>query len=89
MVFNNDTKEVLNKLVKRSGIKVEYYDGFIVMFDKANIHALTLYRMVFSKNNVYLLRLYYDGNHEADDVLYVDGERHTLLTAKRDVRNYF
>ena len=49
MIFNNDTKEVLNKMAKRSGIKVEYYAGFIVMFDKVNVHALTPHRIVFSK----------------------------------------
>lgn len=49
MVFNNDTKEALNKMVKSSGIKVEYYDGFIVMFDKVNVHALTSHRIFFSK----------------------------------------
>ena len=89
MVFNNDTKEVLNKMAKRSGIKVEYYAGFIVMFDKVNVHALTPHRIVFSKNDDYLLVLYYDEYHEDDDVFYVDGERHTLLTVKRYVRNYF
>ena len=89
MVFNNDTKEVLNKMAKRSGIKVEYYDGFIVMFGKVNVHAITPHRIVFSKNDVYLLVLYYDEYHEDDDVFYVDGERHTLLTVKRYVRNYF
>ena len=89
MVFNNDIKEVLNKMAKRSGIKVEYYTGFIVMFDKVNVHALTPHRIVFSKNDVYLLVLYYDEYHEDDDVFYVDGERHTLLTVKKYIRNYF
>jgi len=89
MIFNNDVKEVLNKMAKRSGIKIEYYNGFIVMFNKVNVHALTPHRIVFSKNDVYLLVLYYDEYHEYDDVFYVDGERHTLLTVKRYVRNYF
>ena len=40
MIFNNDVKESLNKMAKHSGIKVEYYNGFIVMFDRVNIHAL-------------------------------------------------
>lgn len=89
MVFNNDVKEILNKMAKRSGIKVEYYNGFIIMFDKVNVHALTPHRIVFSKNGYYLLLLFYDNCHEYDDVFYVDGERHTLLTIKRYVRNYF
>lgn len=57
MVFNNDAKEVLNKMAKRSGIKLEYYEGFIVMFDKVNVHALTPHIIVFSKNGYYLLVL--------------------------------
>lgn len=89
MVFNNDVKESLNKMAKRSGIKVEYYDGFIAMFDKVNVHALTPHRIVFSKNEVYLLVLYYDEYHDNDDVFYVDGERLTLLTVKNYIRNYF
>ena len=89
MVFNNDVKEVLNKMAQRSGIKVEYYNGFIIMFDKVNVHALTPHRIVFSKNGNYLLVLFYDNYHEDDDVFYVDGERHTLLTVKRYVRNCF
>lgn len=89
MIFNNNVKESLNKMAKHSGIKVEYYDGFIVMFDKVNVHALTPHRIVFSKNEVYLLVLYYDEYHEDDDVFYVDRERHTLLTVKKYIRNYF
>ena len=61
----------------------------IMMINEVNVHDLTLHRIVFSKNNVYLLVLYYDEYHEDDDVFYVDGERHTLLTVKRYVRNYF
>lgn len=89
MIFNNDVKKVLNKMAKRSGIKVEYYNGFIVMFNKVNLNALTPHRIVFSKNGYYLLVLFYNNYHE-DDVFYVDGgQSRTLLTVKRYVRNYF
>lgn len=54
---------ILKKMAKMSGIKVEYYNGFIVMFDKVNVHALTPHRIVFRKNDVYLLVLYYDEYH--------------------------
>ena len=89
MSFDKETEEVLNKMAKHSGIKVEYYDGFIVMFDKLNVHALTPHRIVFSKNDVYLLVLYYDEYHEDNDVFYVDGKKYTLLTIKKYIRNYF
>ena len=89
MVFNNDTKEVLNKMAKRNGIKVEYYAGFIVMFDKVNVHALTPHRLVFSKNEYNLLALYYDEYHETDELFFVDGEKYTLHGIKSYVRNYF
>lgn len=89
IIFNNDTKEVLNKMAKRSGIEVTYYDGYIVMFDKANIHAITPHRILFSKNGYHLLVLHYDEYHEDDDLFFVDGEKHTLLTVKKYIRNYF
>ena len=68
MTFNNEVKEVLNKMVKRSGINVTYYDGYIVMFYKVNIHALTQHRIVFSKNGYNLLVLFYNDYHENDYV---------------------
>ena len=89
MVFNNDTKEVLNKMAKRSGIKVEYYNGFIVMFDKVNVHALTPHRIVFSKNDENLLVLYYDEYHDDMDLFFINGQKYTLFDAKKYIRSYF
>ena len=89
MSFDKETEEELSKMSKHSGIKFWFYYGYIVMFDKVNVHALTPHRIVFSKNGYYLLVLFYDDYHEDDNVFYVDGESHTLLTVKRYVRNYF
>lgn len=89
MTFNNSTKEELNKMAKHSGINVTYYDGYIVMFDKVNIHAITPHMLVFSKNGDNLIVLHYDEYHEDDDLFFVDGERHTLNTIKKYIRNYF
>ena len=89
MIFNEDTKEELNKMAKHSGINVTYYDGYILEFDKVNVHAITPHKLVFSKNGDYLTVLHYDEYHEDDDLFFVGGERHTLLTIKKYIRNYF
>ena len=89
MTFNDDVKKVLNKMDKRSGINILYCSGYLAMFDKVNIHILTPHRILFIKNGNNLLVVFYDNYHENDDIFYVDGERHTLLTIKRYVRNYF
>ena len=89
MTFNNYTKEELNKMAKHSGINVTYYDGYILGFDKVNVHAITPHRLIFSKNAVNLIVLYYDEYHEDDDLFLVDGEKYTLNTIKKYIRNYF
>ena len=89
ITFNNYTKEELNKMAKHCGINVTYYDGYILEFDKVNVHAITPHKLVFSKNGYYLTVLHYDEYHEDDDLLFVYGERHTLLTIKKYIRNYF
>ena len=89
MIFKNDTKEELNKMAKHSGINVTYYDGYIVMFDKVNIHAITPHMLVFNKKENNLIVLHYDEYHEDDDLFLVDGEKYTLNTIKKYIRNYF
>lgn len=89
MTFNNYTKQELSKMAKHSGINVIYYDGYIVMFDKVNIHAITPHMLVFSKNRDYLIVLHYEEYHEDDDLFFADGEKYTLLTIKKYIRNYF
>ena len=56
MTFNNYTKEELNKMAKHSGINITYYDGYILEFDKVNVHAITPHKLVFSKNGDFLSR---------------------------------
>lgn len=89
MIFNEDTKEELNKMAKHSGINVTYNDGYIIMFDKVNIHAITPHRLIFSKNGDNLIVLYYDEYYEDDDLFFVDGKKYTLLIIKKYIRNYF
>ena len=89
MSFDKETEEELSKMSKHSGIKFWFYYGYIVMFDKVNIHAITPHMLVFCKNGNYLVVLHYDEYHEDDDLFFVDGKKYTLLTIKKYVRNYF
>ena len=89
LLFDNDVKESLERTFKRSGIKVSYYDGYMVRFEKTNVYAITPHRLVFSRNEYNLLVLYYDEYHETDELFFVDGEKHTLHGIKSYVRNYF
>ena len=88
-MFDNEVKESLNKTFKSSGIKVSYDDGYIVKFDKSNIHSITPHRIVFSKNGENLLVLYYDEYHENFDLFFINGQKYTLLDAKKYIRSYF
>ena len=78
LLFDSDVKESLERTFKRSGIKVSYYDGYILGFEKTNVYSITPHRLVFSKNEYNLLVLYYDEYHETDELFFVDGEKHTL-----------
>ena len=89
LLFDSEVKESLERSFKRSGIKVSYYDRYILRFEKINVYSITPHRLVFSKDEYNLLVLFYDNYHEEDDVLYVDGEKYTLQGIKRYVRNYF
>lgn len=89
MIFNNDIKDEFEKMAKHSGINFSCYYGYIVMFDKVSIHAITPHRLVFSKNGDNLIVLYYDEYHEDDDLFFADGEKYTLLTIKKYIKNYF
>ena len=89
LLFDNEVKESLNKTFKSSGIKITYYDGYIVKFDKSNMHAITPHRIVFSKNDENLLVLYYDEYHEYYDLFFIDGQKYTLFDAKKYIRSYF
>lgn len=90
LLFDNEVKESLNQLFKNSGIKITYYDGYIVDFDKSNIHSITPHRIIFSKNSDNLLVLYYDEYHEGDDLFFIAGQKYdALLDNKKYIRSYF
>ena len=89
MIFNNDIKEEFEKMVKHSGINFSYYYGFIVMFDKVSVHAITPHRLIFSKNGDNLIVLHCDEYYEDDDLFFVDEKKYTLYEIKKYIRNYF
>lgn len=89
MIFNNDIKDEFEKMAKHSGINFSCYYGYIVMFDKVSVHAITPHRLIFSKNGDNLIVLYYDEYYEDDDLFFVDGKKNTLLIIKKYIRNYF
>ena len=89
LLFDSEVKESLERTFKRSGIKVSYYDGYILGFEKTNVYSITPHRLVFSKNEYNLLVLYYDEYHETDELFFVDGEKYTLYGIKSFVRSYF
>ena len=89
MSFDKETEEELSKMSKHSGIKFCFYYGYIVMIAKVNIYAITPHMLDFCKNGNYLVVLHYDEYHEDDNLFFVDGEKYTLLTIKKYIRNYF
>ena len=89
LLFDSEVKESLERTFKRSGIKVSYYEGYILRFEKNNVYSITPHRLVFSRNEYNLLVLYYDEYHETDELFFVDGEKYSLHWIKSYVRNYF
>ena len=69
-------------VVKHSEINVTYCDGYILEFDKVNVHAIIPNMLVFNKNWDYLTVLRYDEYHEYDDLFFVDGEKYSLKAIK-------
>ena len=87
MIFNEDTKEELSKMAKHSGINVTYYDGYILEFDKVNVHAITPHKLEFSKREDCLTVLHYDEYHEDSDLFIVD-EKGTYRTPYKYQKPY-
>lgn len=89
--FNEDTINSLNKFAKSYRFKITYFYGYLVKFDKANIHAISPHKILFSKNDMNLLVLHYDDYMENDNLYFVDGEKEpfTISKIKRYIREYF
>ena len=89
--FDKDTKEELNKFAKTYKMEVVYYYGYIVEFDKVNIHAISPHKIVFSKYGYNLLVLHYDEYHENTNLFFIPEEKEpvTIGSMKRYIREYF
>ena len=57
--FDKDTIEELNRFAKNYKMKVTYYYGYIVEFDKVNVYAISPHKIVFTKYGYNLLVLRY------------------------------
>ena len=71
-------------------MKVTYYYGYIVEFDKVNVYAISPHKIVFTKYGYNLLILHDD--YHANENLYLipnEKEPFTIGSMKKYVRQYF
>ena len=89
--FNQYTIDSLNRFAKNYRFNITYYYGYIVIFDKANICAISLHKILFSKIDVNLLVLHYGDYMENENLYFVDEEKSpfTIVTIKRYIKDYF
>ena len=89
--FDKDTIEELNKFAKNYRMEVEYYYGYISIFDKLNVHTISPHKIIFSKYGCDLLVLHYDEYHENNNLYLIPNEKEpfTIGSMKKYVRDYF
>ncbi len=89
--FAKDNIEELNKFAKNYKIKVTYYYGYIVEFDKVNIQAISPHKIVFTKYGYNLLVLHYDDYHVNENLFFIPEEKepYTIGSLKRYIKEYF
>ena len=89
--FDKDTIEELNKFAKNYKIKVMYYYGYIVEFDKVNIQAISPHKIVFTKYGYNLLVLHYDDYHTNENLFFIPEEKesYTIGSLKQYIKEYF
>ena len=89
--FDKDTDEELNKFTKNHRMKVEYYYGYVLEFDKGNIHAISPHKIVFKKYGYNLLVLHYDDYHANEKLFFIPEEKepYTIGSLKRYIKEYF
>ena len=89
--FDRDTIKELNKFAKTYRIKVTYYYGYIVNFDKENVYAISPHKIVFTKYGYNLLALHYDDYHANENLFFIPEEKepYTISSLKRYIKEYF
>jgi len=89
--FDKDTKEELNKFAKTYKMKATYYYGYIVDFDKANVHAISPHKIFFTKYGHNVLVLHYDDYHANENLFFIPEEKDqfTIGDLKRYIKEYF
>ena len=89
--FDKETIEELNKFAKTYRMKVTYYYGYIVEFDKVNVYTISPHKIIFSKYGYDLLVLHYDEYHENNNLYLIPNEKEpfTIGSMKKYVRQYF
>ena len=89
--FDKDTIEDLNKFAKTYKMKVTYYYGYIVAFDKANVYAISPHKIVFTKYGYNLLMLHYDDYHANENLFFIPEEKepYTIGSIKQYIKENF
>ena len=89
--FDEDTMNELNKFVQTYRMGITYYCGYIVEFDKVNVHAISPHKIIFSKYGYDLLVLHYDDYPENNNLYLIPNEKElfTIGSMKKYVRQYF
>ena len=89
--FDKDTIEELNKFAKNYKMKVTYYYGYIVEFEKTNVYAISPHKLVFNKYGYNVLVLYYDDYHANENIFFIPEEKepYTIGSLKRYIKEYF
>ena len=89
--FDKDNIEELNKFAKTYRMKVTYYYGYIVEFDKVNVYAISPHKIVFTKYGYNLLVLHYDDYHANENLFFIPEEKepYTIGSLKRYIKEYF
>lgn len=89
--FGKDTKEEVTRFIKTYRMKVTYYYGYIVEFDKVNVCAISPHKIVFTKYGYNLFVLHYDDYHANENLFFIPEEKepYTIVSLKRYIKKYF
>lgn len=89
--FDKDTIEELNKFANNYRMKVKYYYGYIVEFEKTNVYAVSPHKIVFKKYGYNLLVLHYDDYYANENLFFIPDEKEpfTIGSIKRYIKEYF